>query len=169
LRIVIFVSIDFYSFGVTNMLTRYRSSAQSYFGSQCSLLEGSALFARHHVSTTFPFPLPATASGLIARRRYEPTIFAPLPVTLPPLRLPHSTATCLQPAPIINDFRQLKVLSSSRWRQPAGICFRSHVFVTLYNVDTVFIYNHVSRVGSGRVGSQNSLSWVGRVGSGSVS
>ena len=50
-----------------------------------SLLVGPALFARRHASAAaFPFPFPATVSGLVLRRRYDagPTL-PPVPPPLP--------------------------------------------------------------------------------------
>jgi len=78
-----------------HMLNRYRSSAEPYLVNHCSQLEGPALFARRHISTTFPFPV--TASGLVGRHVYEPPILPPLPVALPASR-----PTCVQTTQIID-------------------------------------------------------------------
>jgi len=91
--------------------------AESYLASYCNQLQGPALFARRHVSTTFPFPFPVSVSGVVGRRVYDVPMLPAVTVAIQPVRPPAqpprvALTTCLQNAQIIDDFRRLKVYIS---------------------------------------------------------
>ena len=114
-------------------MNRYRSSAESYPANQCSLLEGPALFARHHASSTYSFTLPVTGSDLTVRRPYEPPVLPTMPVSVPvSLALPHCATTCLQPEDITDLVPDLEIQVSVLVRsQLAELLFILHYYITL--------------------------------------